>query len=223
MESINSVNVLSIDEERLKFRVIVGIDAQNNNATPQRFGHYKFELPPLTSFGNSNHYKQCSMKLDCISCSSGLQLNGAGAIPEAVGWSNGVALGKVSALEVILDVPSSGTLANSQLAPADAGTGSNKIGRFIQLVPLKLNLVGNSLGTRISTVGGLDIGTGSSAWQGEGFGDAMMCGNPFGGPVEIKFQRPDLNLPLALVDVGTPGTDVGIYSLQFTITMIPNK
>ena len=223
MESVNSVNVLSIDEERLKFRVIVGIDAQNNNATPQRFGHYKFELPPLTSFGNSNHYKQCSMKLDCISCSSGLQLNGAGAIPEAVGWSNGVALGKVSALEVILDVPSSGTLANSQLAAADAGTGNNKIGRFIQLIPLQLNLVGNSLGTRISTVGGLDIGTGSFAWQGEGFGEAMMCGNPFGGPVEIKFQRPDLNLPLALVDVGNAAQDVGIYSLQFTITMVHNK
>ena len=223
MESINSVNVLSIDEERLKFRVIVGIDAQNNNATPQRFGHYKFELPPLTSFGNSNHYKQCTMKLDCISCSSGLQLNGAGAIPEAVGWSNGVALGKVSALEVILDVPSSGTLANSQLAAADAGTGNNKIGRFIQLIPLQLNLVGNSLGTRISTVGGLDIGTGSFAWQGEGFGEAMMCGNPFGGPVEIKFQRPDLNLPLALVDVGNAAQDVGIYSLQFTITMVHNK
>ncbi|MAB39903.1 MAG: hypothetical protein CL525_12535 [Aequorivita sp.] len=223
MESVNSVNVLSIDEERLKFRVIVGIDAQNNNATPQRFGHYKFELPPLTSFGNSNHYKQCTMKLDCISCSSGLQLNGAGAIPEAVGWSNGVALGKVSALEVILDVPSSGTLANSQLAAADAGTGNNKIGRFIQLIPLQLNLVGNSLGTRISTVGGLDIGTGSFAWQGEGFGEAMMCGNPFGGPVEIKFQRPDLNLPLALVDVGNAAQDVGIYSLQFTITMVHNK
>lgn len=223
MESINSVNVLSIDEERLKFRVIVGIDAQNNNATPQRFGRYVFELPPLTSFGNSNHYKQCTMKLDCISCASGLQLNGGGAIPEAVAWSNGAALGKVSALEVILDVPSAGTLANSQLQPADAGTGTNKIGRFVQLIPVQLNLVGNSLGTRVSTVGGLDIGTGSFAWQGEGFGEAMMCGNPFGGPVEIKFQRPDLNFPLALADAGFPAVDVGIYSLQFTITMVPNK
>jgi hypothetical protein len=223
MESINSVNVLSIDEERLKFRVIVGIDAQNGNATPQRFGHYKFELPPLTSFGNSNHYKQCTMKLDCISCTSGLTLNGAGAISQAVGWSNGVALGKVSALEVILDVPSSGTLANSQLAAADAGVGTNKIGRFVQLVPLQLNLVGNSVGTRVSTVGGNDVGTGSFAWQGEGFGEAMMCGNPFGGALEIKFQRPDLNLPLALVDVANAALDVGIYSLQFTITMVPNK
>ena len=223
MESVNSVKVLSIDEERLKFRVIVGIDAQTDGAIPQRFGHYKFELPPLTSFGNSNHYKQCTMKLDCISCSSGTTLNPAAAVSQEVGWSNGVALGKVSALEVILDVPSSGTLSNSQLDDFQAGTGDNKIGRFVQLVPIHLNCVGNIVGTRVSYVGGVDVGTGSYAWQGEGFGEAMMCANPFGGPVEFKLQRPDLNLPLSLVDLNWPDTDVGVYSLQFTITMIPNK
>tara|TARA_R100001440_G_scaffold43893_1_gene63646 strand:- start:127 stop:798 length:672 start_codon:yes stop_codon:yes gene_type:complete len=223
MESINSVNVLAIDEERLKFRVIVSFDGQAGRAPPQRFGHYKFELPPLTSFGNSNHYKQCTMKLDCMSCSSGLVPVG-GAIPEAVGWSNSAALGKLSAIEVLASIPSSGTLANKQFAPTEVGVGTNTIGRFVQLVPLQLNLVGNSLGTRISTVGGLDIGTGSFAWQGQGFGDAMMCGNPFGSVVEIKFQRPDLPAGgLALADVGTPGQDVGIYTMQFTITMIPNK
>ncbi len=224
MESINSVNVLSIDEERLKFRVIVSFDGQAGRAPPQRFGHYKFELPPLTSFGNSNHYKQCTMKLDCISCTSGLINNGAAAIPEAVGWSNGAALGKLSALEVLANIPSSGTLANKQFAPTEVGVGTNTIGRFVQLVPLQLNLVGNSVGTRVSTVGGADVGTGSFAWQGEGFGEAMMCGNPFGGPIEIKFQRPDLpGGGLALADVGFPAVDVGIYSMQFTITMVPNK
>ena len=224
MESINSVNVLSIDEERLKFRVIVSFDGQAGRAPPQRFGHFKFELPPLTSFGNSNHYKQCTMKLDCMSCSSGVINNGAGAAPEAVGWSNGAALGKVSALEVLASVPSSGTLANKQFAPTEVGTGTNTIGRFVQLVPLQLNLVGNDRGTRVSLIGGNDTGTGSYAWQGEGFGEAMMCGNPFGGPVEIRFQRPDLQGGgLALADVGFPAVDVGIYSLQFTITMIPNK
>ena len=64
MESIHSVNVLSIDEERLKFRVIVSFDGQAGRAPPQRLGNYKFELPPLTSFANSNHYKQCTINLD---------------------------------------------------------------------------------------------------------------------------------------------------------------
>ena len=164
------------------------------------------------------------MKLDCISCSSGTTLNGAGAISQEVGWSNGAALGKLSALEVILDVPSSGTLANTQIQAGTAGTGDNKIGRFVQLIPVQLNLVGNSVGTRVSLdPGGQDVGTGSYAWQGQGFGESMMCGNPFGGPVEFKLQRPDLNLPLSLVDVNFPDIDVGIYSLQFSITMIPNK
>ena len=223
MESVNSVNVLSIDEERLKFRVIVSFDGQAGRAPPERFGHYKFQLPPLTSFGNSDHYRQCTMKLDCMSCTSGLVPVG-GVIPQAVGWSNGAALGKLSAVEVLANIPSSGTLGNKQFAPTEVGVGTNTIGRFQQLVPLKLNNVGNNVGTRVSLVGGNDIGTGSFAWQGEGFGDPMMGGNPFGGPIEIKFQRPDLPAGgLALADVGTPGQDVGIYTMQFTITMVPNK
>lgn len=223
MESVNSVKVLSIDEERLKFRVIVGIDAQAGRAVPQRNGHYKFELPPLTSFGNSDHYKQCTINLDGLSCSGGMVVNGAGNLPEAVGWSNGIGLGKTSALEVNLSVPSSGTLVNRQFTPDETGTGNNTIGRFIQLVPLRLNDVGNTSGTIQSTVLGQDVGTGAKAWQGEGLGEAIMCGNPFGGPLELAFHRPDLNDFIFLADHGFPAVDVGIYSLQFTITMIPNK
>ena len=164
MSSVNSVKVLSIDEERLKFRVIVGIDAQAGRAVPQRNGRYHFDLPPLTSFGNSNHYKQCTINLDGLSCSGGAVVNGAGNLPEAVGWSNGIGLGKTSALEVNLSVPSSGTLVNTQFAAADAGTGTNAIGRFVQLVPLRLNDVGNTAGTIQSIVLGNDVGTGAKAW-----------------------------------------------------------
>jgi hypothetical protein len=68
MESINSVNVLAIDEERLKFRVIVGIAAGAGAAVPQVAGRYKVDLPPLTSFGNSNHYNQTTITCDGVSC-----------------------------------------------------------------------------------------------------------------------------------------------------------
>lgn len=217
MESINSVNVLSIDEERLKFRVLVGIDAAAGNAVPQRFGTYVFQLPPLTAFGNSNHYKQCTINCDGLSCTA------PAAAGEAITWSNGVASGKVSALEVSLDTPSSGTLVNKQITAAQAGTGRNNIGRFNQLVPLKLNTIGKADGTTQSIVGGNDVGTGASAWQGEGLGEAIMCGNPFGRQCEISFRRSDLDDKLALSAFGFAGVDVGIYSLQFTITMVPNK
>jgi len=217
METINSVNVISIDEERLKFRVLCGFDCGAGNAVPQRFGSYILELPPLSSFGNSNHYNQCTINLDGISCTS---LAAAG---EQVAWSNGAALGKVSALEVSLDTPPSGTLVNKQLTAAEAGTGKNNIGRFNQMVLLQLNKVGKADGTTQSLVAGNDVGTGASAWQGVGLGDAIMCANPFGRQVEINFRRSDLQDKLALTQFGFPAVDVGIYSLQFTITMMPNK
>ena len=43
-DSIQSVSVLSIDEEKLKYRVILSIDAQNSK--PQK-GRYNFVYPPL--------------------------------------------------------------------------------------------------------------------------------------------------------------------------------
>lgn len=217
MSSVNSVKVLAIDEERLKFRVLCGFDCGVGNAVPQRFGTYVFELPPLTAFGNSNHYKQCTINCDGMSCTS------KPAAGESIAWSNGAAFGKVSSLEVSLDTPSSGTLVNKQLAAAEAGTGRNNIGRFNQLVLLQLNTVGNATGTTLSNVGGADIGTGASAWQGEGIGEAIMCANPFGRQCTISFRRSDLDDKLALAAFGFAGVDVGIYSLQFTITMIPNN
>jgi len=217
METINSVNVISIDEERLKFRVLCGFDCGAGNAVPQRFGSYILELPPLSSFGNSNHYNQCTINLDGISCT------GKPAAGEQVAWSNGAALGKVSALEVSLDTPSSGTLVNKQLTLAEAGTGKNNIGRFNQMVLLQLNKVGKGDGTTQSLVAGNDVGTGASAWQGVGIGDAIMCANPFGRQVEINLRRSDLQDKLALAQFGFPAVDVGIYSLQFTITMMQNN
>ena len=220
MDTINSVNVISIDEERLKFRVLCGFDCEAGNAVPQRFGSYLLDLPPLSAFGNSNHYNQCTINLDGISCT------GVAAAGEQVSWSNGVGHGKASALEVSLDTPSSGTLVNKQLTPAEAGTGRNNIGRFNQMVLLQLNKVGKADGTTQSLVAGVDVGTGASAWQGVGLGGAIMCANPFGRQVEINF-RSTSHAPaqdkLALTQFGFPAIDVGIYSLQFTITMVPNK
>ena len=214
MESVNSVKVLSIDEERLKFRVIVGIEA--GTAVPARLGTYTLELPPLTSFGNSNHYKQCTINLDGMCCYAVAPL-------EQAAWSDGGAVGRVGALEVQLDVPSSGTLSNKQLLAAEAGTGTNIIGRFQQLVPLSLNIIGNTTGLVTSVVGGADVGIGSRAWSGVGFGEAIMCANPFGSKVEISLRRPDAPNNLHLAAIGALGVDVGAYSFQFTVTMIPNK
>ena len=53
--------VHNIDEEKLKFKVNVGI-AQ----TPLNHGEYSFDLPPLTDLCNTNDYNQAIVRLDQI-------------------------------------------------------------------------------------------------------------------------------------------------------------
>tara|TARA_Y100000114_G_C11740904_1_gene318890 strand:- start:238 stop:891 length:654 start_codon:yes stop_codon:yes gene_type:complete len=217
MESINSVNVLAIDEERLKFRVIIGIAAGAGAAAPQVAGRYKVDLPPLTSFGNSNHYNQTTITCDGVSC------HGAAGTDE-VGWSNGAAFAKLGAVQVVLDTPSSGTLSNKQFTPAQAGSGQVNIGRFQQLLLLKINKVGNTNGTTQSLVGGADVGLGASAWQAEGLGDPIMSANPFGKTIEINFKTGSADEVFFLGNTrGAADVDIGVYNLQFTITMVPNN
>ena len=97
-----------------------------------------------------------------------------------------------------------------------------KLGKNITYLT-QLNKVGKGDGTTQSLVAGNDVGTGASAWQGVGIGDAIMCANPFGRQVEINLRRSDLQDKLALAQFGFPAVDVGIYSLQFTITMMQNN
>ncbi len=218
MESINSVNVLAIDEERLVFRVMVGIDASPGQAAGARPGHYVFNLPPLTAFGNSNHYKQCVIRCDGINCQTAV------GIEDGVWTALGLAGGRVGALEINLDIPSSGCLVNKQILPVDADDGNVQMGKFQQLVPVSLNLIGNTNGTIESIVGGNNVGTGAYAWQGEGLGDDILCANPFGSTVTMSFKRPDFDIPMYLVSAAAiAGADQGIYQAQFTITMVPNK
>lgn len=57
--NINTVNVLSVDEERLKYRAII-----HCSAVGARKGEFNILLPPPTAFANSNHYNQCVIKID---------------------------------------------------------------------------------------------------------------------------------------------------------------
>ena len=50
--------VHNIDEEKLVFKIVVGI-AKNNS----QHGAYKFNLPPITDLCNSNEYNQAIIRL----------------------------------------------------------------------------------------------------------------------------------------------------------------
>ena len=64
MSEIQSVSVFSVDEERLKYRVIVGagvIGADDHK------GEFEVFIPPPTSFANSQRYSQVvSVKIDSL-------------------------------------------------------------------------------------------------------------------------------------------------------------
>ena len=222
---VNSVSVSSIDEERLKFRVICGINAANH--PPGRIGEYKFELPPLTSFGNSNHYNQCTMTCDCVSF--GVQ---DGLILDPT-WSDGATFGRIDCIELKADVPSAQTGAVRR--SVGQNVDQHLYGQFRQMIPLKCNLIGGSDG-RIVSAGIVPIpigggannglfGTGPYAWQGEGKGDPTLSANPFGDTLTLTLSHPAFFASLKLVShaAGAGSGDEGSYSFQFTITMVPNK
>ena len=68
MSEINSVNVFSVDEERLKFRAIIApnIVAPAAGGPEIHQGEFNFILPPPTNFANNSQYSQCIVKLDTL-------------------------------------------------------------------------------------------------------------------------------------------------------------
>jgi len=220
-DSIQSVSVLSIDEEKLKYRVLLSIDAQNSR--PQK-GRYNFVLPPLSSFGNSNHFQQCKIHLDAFSC------NAINAVVNDMIWDVTVVGGvhtpaKVGCLEITLDAPGAQSALNHQtdVNPGDDGVGKMNQGGFRQLVPIQLTLNGG-LGGAL-TAGLTNLGEYSYTGIQMGADDGIMCANPFGSQSTVGIRFPGLDSLAYLISnaAGANTADVGLYNFQFTITMIPNR
>jgi hypothetical protein len=57
-KEINTVNVFSIDEEKLKFRVTAAFFSAGVGP-PCEKGEYTFYLPPPTSLANDQEYNSC--------------------------------------------------------------------------------------------------------------------------------------------------------------------
>jgi len=216
--STNVVNVVAIDEERLKFRVNIALI--NRQA---RDGVYQVELPIPTFFGNSNQYNSALIKC------TGFGALCPGAVADPV-WSVGQPAGarifsKMSCLEIQLDVPSSQTTeitnggAIAGAVPADI-LGQSRIGGFRQLMFLKVVNAGDGNGN-------FDLaGSGRCAcWPGESNSEPLLCGNPFGSVLTItnKFPTNDETCKLVSQAVGAAGPDLGEYCYTFDITMVPNK
>ena len=218
MKGTNVVNVIAIDEERLKFRVSIAINAPG---VLPRDGTYQVELPVPTFFGNSNEYSSALIKCNGFAAYAG------GAIADPA-WLVGVPgaaniFAKMAAVDIQLDVPSSQTTTITN-GGAVAGAvaldrlGQSRIGGFREIMFLKCVSVGDGAGN-------LALGGRSASWEGTSNSEPLLCGNPFGKVITITHNFPinDEKCYIASVGGGVAGPDVGEYCYTFDITMVPNK
>ena len=207
MTSVNSVKVLSIDEERLKFRVIAAFNA---NGITSDEGAYTILLEPPTSFANSDHYQSCEITLDAFTA----QTSSATGDPTWRDRGLGANI-KCPACIVRLDVPSSQTIKKTCFDAASTNVGDSRIGGFASMVSLVAQEVGDSAGAF--------GGPRTKAWQGVGVGEGVKCANPFGRQLTIQNLDGATMNRCFLNSAGGANADIGLYTYQFTITMIPNK
>ena len=214
MDGINTVNVLSIDEEKLKFRVTATFDGAG---IAQNEGEYKFLLPIPTAIGNNEDYNSC-----VIEC-NGFQAYALGGTADPTFTRGPVGAApaaniKVGTLELQLDIPSSQTSTTTSLVNAVSGVGNTRLGGYRELLFLECHSVGDGAGN-------VALGGRSAAWTGKSTSKPIMCGNPFGKTITIRNHDPISDNLVWLVSAAAGGgsPDVGNYIYSFDITMIPNK
>jgi hypothetical protein len=212
MEGINTVNVLAIDEEKLKFRVTMTVYSP---AVAQNQGVYQFLLPIPTALANSNHYDSCV--IDC----NGFQAYALGGIADPT-WSVETPFGpqrfKVGCVELQLDIPCSQTVTSTQVRAIDSGVGNNRVGGFRELLFLKVDSITDGNGNAA-------LSGRSAVWNGSSPAKPILCGNPFGKTITIRNHDPinDERCWLVSFAAGAGSADLGCYIYSFDITMVENK
>lgn len=224
MKGSNVVNVTSIDEERLKFRVTIAIQGSNVGlgANPP-FGEYPVELPIPTFFANSNEYSQCLIK-----CNGFMAYAQTGIADPVWDCAQAGALPriflKVGCIEIQLDVPSSQTTTITQGTTVAGGVGGDilgfaRVGGYRELMFLDCHSVGDNTGAAFA------LGATTAAWSGKSTSEPILCANPFGKILTIKNRNATLDEACYLCSqaAGVGGVDRGDYFYSFDIQMVPNK
>ncbi len=216
----NVVNVFSIDEERLRFRVICAIDALTAGYTTAT-GEYDINIPIPTSFTNSHEYSSCRIKCDVLTAT--IQ---AAATAVNAAWTdtagNFLRNGNV---ELQLSAPSSQTsLTTVNAAVGNPGAFNEPVEEtsgFKQIVPIQFVAIGGA------AAGWNPAVAASGGWVNVGEGHPIICANPFGSRLRLRlvdvFSRRGIFLSNSGAGPGPPLADIGKYTLQFEIEMVENK
>lgn len=215
--------VYSLDEEKLKFKVIV---AKQFNQTDK--GNYSFNLPFLTDDTNSNKYSNAIIKLDCISmrCES----NAVTPNPNPV-WTRdglgGVNVESISAVLLVLDLPSRQTTRHSTQVGGAIDDQNQFNYKYNELIPLRNYFMGNYQGIEPSPAAAAAVAGNSYGYIWSPNNNGIMCANPFGKEIKYYFNRaddPDSPLKLYLGQAGDAfDLDYTNIYMQFSITLLSNN
>ena len=227
--SVNSVQVFSTDEEKLKFRVIIAIDGsvyRLANAGGGRVmdgdGSYEIDIPVPTSIANSEKYNQCLIKCDTFSATAGPAVG-------APTWarSSGVAV-TASAFELNIGVGCGQTTSSTintavGAVPVPAGNAGDRnqpvigMSGYRQLIPGQIVNVGNGLGFAAGAAGYGWLGMMRDLTP-------LLCANPFGQRIRLSILDPLSREKSCIMNsAALGGGDLGRYYIQLDVTMIPNK
>ena len=238
--SVNSVQVYSTDEEKLKFRVIVAINGLRyrvpNPVAPAAVidgdGSYEIDIPVPTAIANSERYNQCLIKCDTFTAAAGIAAatpswaTGIG-VPGGPAATDGIVI-KGSAIELQLSAATGQSCAsiinndfagnqNNLVQSGDKANPVVDIAGFRQLIPGQIVNQGNGLA--------FTVGAAGQGWLGMMRDiSPLLCANPFGQKIRIRFVDPLSRAKMCIMNVGAMNAgDIGKYYLQFEVTMIPNK
>ena len=226
--------VHNIDEEKLKFKVNVGIAPSVEN-----HGVYSFDLPPLTDLCNTNDYNQAIVRLDQIVISPFSRT--AGGVP--VNNPNPVWTDRFTSAAVAVETAVSNVLLTMSIPSRQSGLTSNNNDngntqygqlyyKYQELVPCFWEWRGNYQGIQTTNNGPPPVANGNSyAIRHKPNSDnGVLCANPFGSRVNFSFilgadvEENQNKLYLTQINNGnTPRDDITEIALQLTIILVPNK
>ena len=216
--TINSVKVISVDEEKLKFRVIVSLNGQLL-ADQDSKGRYNFQIPIPTAIGNSYMFNQAIMKIESFTANAPF----GNVLPTWEETSQAIPAGasvKIGSVIARIDTGSSQVVQNFQTGIGGIKDQQLHISGFRQLIPLRLDYVGDSTGVLQPTVTG-------ASWHSIPDGcEPILTGNPFGRDCVLVLEHPSTangQVFIANNGVGARRPDDGLYQFQLSIEMVPNR
>ena len=220
MNNVEVIHLRSVENERLKFRVIVGLNGTQYAVAGRDAGEYEFNLPPITNYNNNRKYDNCLITMDGFIATPGFGVNDPvwNVNSPAVG---GNVIGKLGAVVIELNVPSAQTqqvavaLAANVVSGGEAASGSG----FKQFAQMRKVEVGDNTGAV-----GPAVNMYAWEWTGQRQ-EPVLCANPFGSQVKLTISTPAVDASTCWIQsaaAGAGGADNAEYAAAFTIEMVPS-